>query len=72
VRRVCVLLIRAYRLSLGAVLTPSCRFAPSCSRYAEQAIEHHGLGRGGALACRRIVRCHPWSHGGWDPVPSAE
>ena len=46
----------------------SCKFEPSCSRYAEQAITEHGVLRGGALAARRVCRCHPFSHGGFDPV----
>ena len=63
--------IRAYRAALVPFFGPSCRFEPSCSRYAEEAIEEHGLVRGGGLAVLRICRCHPFSRGGLDPVPVA-
>ena len=46
-----------------------CRFTPTCSAYAIEALEHHGAIRGGALAARRLLRCHPFGHFGWDPVP---
>ena len=52
----------------GGVAGASCKFEPSCSRYAEEAIRVHGIVRGGAMAAWRIARCHPWSHGGYDPV----
>ena len=61
--------IHAYRMVLSPLLGPSCRFAPSCSQYALDAIRLHGTGRGGWLALRRIARCHPFHPGGWDPVP---
>lgn len=67
-RRAAVGLIRIYQLLLSPLLGSNCRFAPSCSHYAAQAIERHGLARGGARAARRLLRCHPWSPGGWDPV----
>lgn len=62
-------LVRLYRRALSPVLGPACRFHPSCSRYAEEALERHGLGRGTRLAFARICRCHPWNPGGFDPVP---
>jgi len=63
-------LIRAYQLFLSPILPPSCRFEPSCSHYAAEAIALHGPVRGGWLAVRRLLRCQPWSgHGGYDPVP---
>lgn len=63
-------LIRSYRLIISPLLGPNCRFYPTCSCYAEEAIHHHGALRGTYLAVRRILRCHPWNPGGYDPVPS--
>jgi putative membrane protein insertion efficiency factor len=68
-RAVLILPIRLWQATLSAVLPPTCRFAPSCSAYAIQAIERHGAIRGGGLAVRRIMRCHPWGGSGYDPVP---
>jgi putative membrane protein insertion efficiency factor len=65
-----ILLIRAYRLLLAPAFPSACRFAPSCSRYAAEALERHGAARGAVLAVRRVVRCHPWHAGGNDPVPA--
>lgn len=62
-------LVRAYRFALSPMLPPACRFHPSCSEYAEQALERHGALRGSWLAARRVCRCGPWHHGGFDPVP---
>lgn len=64
-------LIRAYQLVLAPVLPPSCRFEPSCSHYAAEAIATHGPLRGAGLAARRLLRCHPWGGAGYDPVPGA-
>lgn len=61
--------IRAYQLTLGTVLPRSCRFHPSCSQYALEAVTIHGPGRGTLLAVKRILRCHPFNPGGYDPVP---
>lgn len=69
-KRILVLLIRAYQLAT-AWTPPVCRYAPSCSAYAIEAIERHGALRGSGLAARRILRCHPWHEGGFDPVPPA-
>ncbi len=63
--------IRAYQLTLSPLLGPRCRFHPSCSHYAIEAIDRHGPARGGWLALRRIARCHPLNPGGHDPVPEA-
>ena len=63
-------LIRAYQLLLSPMLGPSCRYYPSCSHYAIEAIETHGAARGTWLAIKRISRCHPWHEGGFDPVPA--
>jgi putative membrane protein insertion efficiency factor len=62
-------LVRAYRYFISPLLPAACRFHPSCSAYAEQALEEHGALRGGWLAARRICRCGPWHPGGYDPVP---
>ncbi len=64
-----VLLIRFYRLAISPWLGSRCRFHPSCSEYAIDALERHGLFKGLWLAVRRIGRCHPWHPGGYDPVP---
>ncbi len=61
--------IRVYELTLRPVIGANCRFYPSCSAYAREAICSHGAGRGALLAGRRILRCHPWHPGGLDPVP---
>lgn len=64
-----VALIHAYRYLLGPWWGGSCRFSPTCSCYAEDAIARHGAVRGTWLALRRVSRCHPWHEGGFDPVP---
>jgi uncharacterized protein len=63
-----VALIRGYRRFISPMLPPSCRFTPSCSLYALQAIEKYGLLRGSFMGARRVLRCHPFSEGGFDPV----
>ena len=68
-KAIAIWLIAAYRAALVPFFGPSCRFEPSCSRYAEAAIDRHGLWRGCALAAWRICRCHPFARGGLDPVP---
>jgi putative membrane protein insertion efficiency factor len=65
-----VALLRVHRFALSPALGPACRFEPTCSVYAQQAIERFGAVRGSALAIRRILRCHPFSPGGLDPVPT--
>ncbi|SEH48484.1 membrane protein insertion efficiency factor YidD [Magnetospirillum fulvum] len=62
-------LIRTYQYLISPLLPPSCRFIPTCSAYALEAVETHGALSGSWLAARRICRCHPWSEGGFDPVP---
>lgn len=62
-------LIRCYQIVVSPLFGSVCRFAPSCSAYAIEAIKRHGLVRGGILAVRRLLRCHPWNEGGFDPVP---
>jgi hypothetical protein len=68
-RRLLAALIRGYQLVLSPLLPPSCRFTPSCSQYALEAITRHGAVRGTWLAARRLARCHPFHPGGFDPVP---
>jgi putative membrane protein insertion efficiency factor len=63
--------IQLYRYTLSPLIGPTCRFYPSCSAYALEAIDTHGALRGAWLATRRIGRCHPWHAGGYDPVPTA-
>lgn len=63
-----VLLIRTYQAAFAWAPSP-CRYLPTCSAYARTAIETYGAGRGTVLAARRILRCHPWHAGGYDPVP---
>ncbi|MGQ9512255.1 membrane protein insertion efficiency factor YidD [Thermodesulfitimonas sp.] len=69
VKRLVVLLIRAYQVMLSPLIPPRCRFYPTCSQYALEAIERHGVLDGGLLALRRFGRCHPFGRGGYDPVP---
>jgi uncharacterized protein len=67
--RVLVLLLTGYRLFVSPLLAPRCRFYPSCSAYALEAVQEHGALRGSWLAARRLSRCHPFHAGGLDPVP---
>ena len=62
-------LIRVYRYAFSALLGPCCRFEPSCSTYAMEAIKIHGCLKGSYYALRRLLRCHPWHPGGMDPIP---
>lgn len=62
-------LIRGYQLFISPLLGPRCRFTPTCSQYALEAIEKYGACKGSFLAIKRICRCHPWNPGGYDPVP---
>jgi putative membrane protein insertion efficiency factor len=63
-------LIRGYQLGVSPLLPPSCRFLPTCSEYAAEAVRRHGACAGAGLALRRLLRCHPWGGSGWDPVPT--
>lgn len=69
VSRVLVALIRMYQMFISPFLPRSCRFYPTCSAYALEAIQKHGPVKGLYLAVRRVLRCHPFSPGGYDPVP---
>ena len=70
-RRVLAWPVRGYRFFLSPWLGSACRFEPTCSRYALDALERHGAAAGSYLAARRVLRCHPWCNGGPDPVPPA-
>jgi putative membrane protein insertion efficiency factor len=69
-RGVVSFLFRAYRVAIAPAIGPACRYEPSCSHYAEEAIATFGLLRGAALGAWRLLRCHPFSRGGLDPVPT--
>jgi putative membrane protein insertion efficiency factor len=71
-RKLALLPIQFYRYAISPLMADHCRFYPSCSCYAIEAINTHGSLRGGWLAVRRLGRCHPWNTGGFDPVPPAQ
>lgn len=68
-RRLALLPVYVYRYCISPVLPPSCRYYPTCSAYAVEAVMVHGILRGGWLTLCRLARCHPWAEGGVDPVP---
>ncbi|MFA5370413.1 MAG: membrane protein insertion efficiency factor YidD [Sideroxydans sp.] len=68
-KRLLLVLVRGYKFFISPILPPSCRFYPSCSQYAEEAINKHGPSKGFWLSVKRVARCNPWSAGGHDPVP---
>ena len=68
-RAVILAVIGFYRQAISPMTPPSCRFSPTCSAYAQEAVERYGAGRGGWLALRRLFRCHPFGGKGYDPVP---
>ena len=68
-RRLVAGLVRGYQIVVSPLLPPSCRFYPSCSQFALEAVTRHGALRGSWLAARRLARCHPFHPGGYDPVP---
>jgi uncharacterized protein len=70
--RLLALPVRGYRLLFSPWVGHNCRYQPTCSAYALEALERHGGLRGGWLALRRILRCHPWGRSGYDPVPGAD
>ena len=71
-QKLILFLLHLYRVALSPLIGPRCRFYPSCSRYAQIAVERHGAAKGGYLAIRRLARCHPWHPGGVDPVPERD
>jgi putative membrane protein insertion efficiency factor len=71
-RKLLISLIQVYRYLLSPLLGPSCRYLPTCSQYAQEAIEVHGVARGSWLSLKRVCSCHPWHAGGYDPVPESE
>ena len=68
-KKIALVLIRFYRRAVSPYLPPSCRYHPTCSVYAAEAVEKHGFLRGSLLAAKRLLRCHPFHAGGYDPVP---
>jgi putative membrane protein insertion efficiency factor len=68
-RYIFIVLIKCYQLGLSPFLGSNCRFSPSCSHYAIEALDKHGLIKGSLVSIKRIARCHPWCEGGHDPVP---
>ena len=72
IARAAIRLVRIYQRVLSPLKPPTCRFLPTCSAYAIEALQRHGAGHGGWLAVKRICRCHPWGGHGYDPVPGGE
>lgn len=68
-RHLLILLVRGYQVAIGPLLPAACRYTPSCSAYMIEALDRHGAFRGGLMGVRRILRCHPFHVGGYDPVP---
>jgi len=68
-KRLALVMIQFYQKAVSPWLPPACRYYPTCSAYAIEAIERYGLGKGAVLAAKRILRCHPFHAGGYDPVP---
>ena len=72
VRRLLILAIKGYKRFISPALPPACRYLPTCSVYALEAIERHGAAKGVWLGAKRVCRCHPWGGSGYDPVPEKE
>jgi putative membrane protein insertion efficiency factor len=71
-KRILLALLRIYKIALSPYLGSQCRFVPTCSDYARDAVVHHGAARGSWMAACRLCRCHPFAQGGYDPVPGTE
>ena len=71
-RTLLLVLIRFYRLAISPLFPPRCRYTPTCSQYAMEAVRRYGAFKGGLLAAKRICRCHLWGGSGYDPVPDTE
>jgi hypothetical protein len=69
IQSVLLRLIKLYQYAISPLMAPSCRFTPSCSQYASEAIVKHGALRGSWLSLKRVLRCNPWNPGGYDPAP---
>ncbi|HEY4766031.1 MAG TPA: membrane protein insertion efficiency factor YidD [Candidatus Sulfotelmatobacter sp.] len=67
-QRATLKLLRGYKWAISPMLSPACRYVPTCSEYAMEAVERYGATRGGLMALWRLMRCHPFAHGGYDPV----
>jgi len=67
-RKLALAVLKAYKVMISPWLGPACRFTPTCSEYASEAIGRYGVLRGVGKACLRLIRCHPFSRGGWDPA----
>lgn len=67
-----VALLRAYKAAMSPLLPPACRYVPTCSEYAMEAVDRYGVVRGGCMGLWRVLRCHPFAKGGFDPVPRVE
>ncbi len=68
-RKLLILLVKFYQRAISPMFPPSCRYTPTCSQYAIEALQKYGVFKGLWLATKRILRCHPWGGSGWDPVP---
>jgi len=71
-KKLLIFVVRVYRKTISPLLPPSCIYTPTCSAYAEEALQKHGAVKGSVLAVKRILRCHPWHTGGYDPVPEVK
>ena len=72
IQKILIGVVQGYRWFLSPWLGSACRFTPTCSAYALEALQQHGPGRGSLLTAKRLIRCHPWCAGGHDPVPTCE